>query len=1157
MHTLHASRFPAATAAFLLTVLAAASAHADDTEIFVNQTQSAGAQPNILLIFDTSGSMDTNVDLPKAPYDPDRNYGGSCARDVLYWRRGPGSPPACNSAQRIPLTANTCSASSVGLVGLPDDGDSNEEEEDPAGLFSARLAQWDSAQRRWSPLNPQLGSAPVECRNDAGKHGDRTAAQWAANADAGPWSGDAASEISWTGVHTYTLYTGNWLNWFYAPSDNARISRLATAAAAAKTLAYSIDGVNLGVMRFDSDANGGMVVSPVGDIATNREALVDTIRLFEADGQTPLSETLYEAGQYFAGGEVEFGNEALGNNGTSSPSVPASRSPQAADSRLYGSPIRFQCQRNFVILLTDGEPSNDDEADVLMTDLPGWTTVNPNGCAGSGDGRCLDEMARYMRNRDLVADSTLTGLQTVTTYTVGFGPEVAGSATLERVADAGGGQAFAANNILDLTSALQEIVTDIGQRSATFTTASVAVNAFNRTQSTNEVFISVFQPSETEHWPGNLKKYALVNGQIVDQTGAVAVDAVTGFFSDRARSFWSPPPRDGQEVEVGGAASQLPSPSQRKLYTHLENATQPSTDLTAGVNAVHSDNTALSDTVLGTSTTEPTRAQLIDWIRGIDVRDADGDGNRSEHNRFMGDPLHARPELVTYGQAADESIIYMPTNDGVLHALRADTGAELWSFVPQELLPRLKDLYRDGGIVTRSYGLDGEVRVLRFDVNGNGIIEPLLEDRVIVYFGMRRGGRSYYALDVTDRHRPKMFWRIGASATGAKFMPGIGETWSPPAIARVVVGDGAGQNSQRLVLVFGGGYDPTQEDTVFKTDTSGNRIYMVDAVTGALLWFAGGPNSAGTPNLQLAKMTHSIPSRINVLDTDGDGLSDRMYVGDMGGRVWRFDIWNRNEVATLVTGGVFADLGAASEQTPTIENTRRFYNAPDVALIQRRGANAYYNIAIGSGYRGHPLHTATRDRFYSLRDTLPFKRMTQQDYEGFAAITDGPLTDIATNISSTNLPLDARGFKLELRLNGAGEKVLAEAVTVNGVLLFTTYQPQASSADPCAPSAGLNRAYALSVDRGRPVIDFNDNLRIDDTDAWTRLSQTGIAGEITYLLETPTHAQGQGPAGSPIETGPRDVLGRRGVCMVGVEVLRKCVPPGNVVRTFWQRRTVN
>ena len=142
MHTSHVYRCRAAGAALGLTLLAAAAAHADDTEIFVGQTGVPGVQPNILLVFDTSGSMNDPIDLNKPPYDPARSYTGSCATDVLYWRRGVGSPPACNSAQRVPVASNTCNASRIGLTGNPAASVNN-----AAGLWTGRLAHWDAPQK--------------------------------------------------------------------------------------------------------------------------------------------------------------------------------------------------------------------------------------------------------------------------------------------------------------------------------------------------------------------------------------------------------------------------------------------------------------------------------------------------------------------------------------------------------------------------------------------------------------------------------------------------------------------------------------------------------------------------------------------------------------------------------------------------------------------------------------------------------------------------------------------------------------------------------------------------------------------------------------------------------------------------------------------------
>ncbi|MCS6946120.1 MAG: hypothetical protein NZM12_00720, partial [Steroidobacteraceae bacterium] len=237
--------------------------------------------------------------------------------------------------------------------------------------------------------------------------------------------------------------------------------------------------------------------------------------------------------------------------------------------------------------------------------------------------------------------------------------------------------------------------------------------------------------------------------------------------------------------------------------------------------------------------------------------------------------------------------------------------------------------------------------------------------------------------------------------------------------------------------------------------------------------------------------------------------------------------------------------------TTAISSNRRFYNAPDVALIQRRGAEPYFNIAIGSGYRGHPLHTETHDRFYSLRDRLPFAKLTQTQYQTVAPIEDSDLVDVTDDLGSASLPAGAPGWKLELRRNGGwtGEKVLADAVTLGGTILFTTYQPVETPTDPCLPATGINRAYALKVDNAAPALDFNNDAQLDARDAFTQLATRGIAGEVSLVMES-TRGRDNGPPG---DGGPTDPLGRRSLCVVGVEVLHQCVDPGAVVRTYWRR----
>lgn len=1143
---------------FVLVIASGVPAIADDTEIFLNQAAQRGVRPNVLLVMDTSGSMSAAVTSMKAPYDPSIKYAGSCEAGRIYWsqrsgQNGESEPPTCPTEQRVVTSANRCAAASAALA--------------ETGIWTGGpIGQWDPEQVEWADLRSGASGDSVECFADSGLHGETPAApaKFARNGDpANRWTVTEAQELDWNTVSVHTLYSANYLNWLSAPASTATLSRLETVQAVAKALVSSIDGVNLGLMRYsdnaggseDSAAEGGMVLNAVTDVRENRANLIASIDSLNARGFTPLTETLYEAGQYFAGRPVDYGLTSTVNQGegfVAQPSVPESR--RSDDQGLYQSPVEFQCQKNYVIMLTDGEPTRDRGADPKIRALPDFASLT-GSCEGDGGAGCLDSLAEYLNKADL--SPTVDGQQNVITYTIGFGPEVNGSALLNRTAERGGGQAFSASDVTELTETLQAIVSEILATNSTFTTPSVSINAFNRTETLNDLYVSVFEPTESLHWPGNLKKYGLVNGRIVDATGAEAVNPATGFFRSGSQSFWSNTP-DDDRVEAGGAVSRLPAEGDRRLYTYLEAAGNRT--LTAAVNRFELDNTALTAELLGVTSGTPTRDDVIRYTRGQDVQDIDADGDTAEMSRYMGDPLHARPAVVAYGGSsaspnANDAVVFVPTNDGLLHAVDANTGRELWGFVPPELLSRLSDLYRDPGVASRTYGLDADVRVLKFDINQNGIVEAAAGDRVWLYFGMRRGGRWYYALDVTNRAQPKLVWKLGPSD-----LPGIGETWSTPTIARVRVG-GSSQSRENFVLVFGGGYDDAQENYSYVRDTSGHRIYMVDAQTGDLLWYAGGPEGTGTPDLALESMTNSIPSRVSVIDLDGDAFADRMYASDMGGRVWRFDIFNGNARSTLVSGGVFARLGAGDSAGAGIENARRFYYSPDVALIQRRGADAYYNLAIGSGYRGHPLHTETRDRFYALRDKLPFAKLTQAQYDAFDIITESDLVDITDNPASTSVSTSARGWRLELRLNGwVGEKVLAEATTINGVILFPSYQPTpAATVNPCVPTTGINRVYALSVDSGRPALDFNDDNQITAADMSTELAQSGIAGEVSFAFQTATNVGGDpggedgGDGSTGGESGQTDALGRISPCFVGVEVLKKCVQPGDVVRTFWQR----
>jgi type IV pilus assembly protein PilY1 len=1171
-----------AAIAATLTFWSANAPLADDTEIF-ESTPIAGtaARPNILLIIDTSGSMVDNNVTQAMDYDPIITYSGSCTNSEIYWRQG--QTPTCNS-NHVARSVVTCKTvlDKIDVLG---------------SAISANTAQWRGGTKQWGDLASGSNNH-IECHDDVViNHGlAANDNKRPANGNAGPFTTNAGDMISLVGMKTYTFATGNYLNYLanLGADSQVTLTRLEVVKSVARRFLDSLTNVNVGLMRFQNRnattnhgdgldpgaADGGYVIHEFAPIETARQALKDQITALNGNSFTPLSETLYEAYLYWKGEQPEFGDVTTATR--YSYSINAAR---VSAGGAYNSPLDNTCGTNFNVFLTDGDPTLDRSADDEIEGLPGF--VGTSGVAGScsenggngvgvagqqdGDGDCLDDIAKYMYDRDLYDDGALAAnvdpINNVLTYVIGFGTGISDQSILGTTATAGGGKAYVATDSISLTEAFQDIQRDVVDADVSFSAPTVAVNAFNRTQNLNDLFMTVFAPSDQYHWAGNLKKYRLLaNGTIKDSSTPAedAVNPTTGFFAEGTKSFWSVGD-DGPDVEAGGAAHRLPAdPANRKVYTDLAGGT-----LKATGNLVVDTNNALTRTNTGLGGTAPsgTDTELqkhINWIRGADVDDGDGDNNRTEQRFEMGDPLHARPVSVVYRGSATSpvGVVYAATNDGYLHAFDPATGDELWSYIPSDLLPRMGPLRENDVSPIKRYGLDGNVRAFKLDRDGDGIVES--GDKVLLFFGQGRGGSNYYALDVTDETDPRLLWKHGGITSDNAFV-GLGQSWSTPVVTRVNV-SGATQNADKLVLIFGGGYDPTQDNVGYNTDDVGNRLFIVDATLGTVLWRAGPTNATGLghdsgANFFHPKLANSIPADIRVIDMTGDGFADRMYAADTGGRVWRFDI-NNGQVAgtgnnsapfgstgttSLVTGGPLASLGFAEGVGTSPADARKFYVAPDASLVTTASNHTFVNLAIGSGMRGSPKNTQVTDKLYSLRDHSPFASMTQAQYNAFTVIADNNATliDVTSNLTPTIADLGA-GWKITL---ASGEKVLSEARTFQGAILFSTYDPDAGNANQvsaCTATQGRNGLWIVKALNAAPFADRDGDATIETEDRRDDLAQQGIAPEAVIIFPSPDDpANCQGAACSPAP-----------VCLVGLENCGVSFTDAPI-KTFWSQRDVD
>lgn len=1178
-----------------VTVLAAMPAWADDTELFIGPAVSAPpSRPNILFILDTSGSM-ANTLMTQEDWSASTTYSGDCTSNRIYWSRTT-TPPSCSGSsptrnQYVDNDRFACNAARPAL--------------NTAGIAVVeRAAQWfptsPSRARRWRTLTAGDNTNWVDCAADQGIHGSHSSPvpnRYARDGTSGPYSSTAGIWPSGGETGPVTFYTGNYINWL----NGGRVSRtrLHVVRSAMNNLLDTLaDGsVNVGLMRYSNDrpflpnaADGGMVVEAMGTLdAAKRAAMKATIASWIPKGSTPLTETLYEASLYFRGEPVAWGltSDQCYNSGDNQPDCPfapnpVSDTPSVAASRMASDPSRYDspaddgCQRNYIVYLTDGLPQSDSDSDAQIRALPRFAEINGYATCtggptiasdGDGTGQCLDELARWMNESDLRPDRP--GVQNVTSYWIGFGAGVAaGTASLQHVAARGGGRYYSAADTAELSVAFTSIISRILEQSTTFTAPAVAVNAFNRTQNLNYLYMSLFKPAASYRWVGNIKKYRVTpTGTIVDANGNAAVDATTGFFTRSSQSYWSDA-EDGADAALGGAAGELTSPATRNVYSNLTISSGLLTAEPLSLLADAANLTLANNMLLGTDTPDASRpsvTNLVAWAYGFDVRDDDGDGDTTEPRLDMGDPLHSRPATVVYSGPADDPllVLYVTTNDGMLQAVNASDGTELWSFIPREMLRRIERLYENEEISSRVYGLDGDVEVVRLDrnnngtieplgtdINGNGTIEEIEKDKVLLFFGMRRGGSHYYALDVTNRTAPRLLWSIGPGE-----LPGIGQTWSTPTVARVNVDrTWTTSNPDKLVVVFGGGYDTVQDTIGYVADSVGTGVYMVDALTGSLIWRAG-PDAGA--DLRLTNMTNSIPGEVRPLDLTGDGYADRIYAADLGGRVWRFDVRNGQPASSLVWGGVFASLGLGDVATPTDSTrNRRFFYAPDVSLLHV-GTTNFINIAIGSGHRELPITDQTVvNRFYSLRDYNVFTRIQTSQYKTSCGPTetlpchqiitdsDTRLVDVTSDTSPT-IPAGSVGWRLNFP--DVGEKVLAESRTFQNAIYFTTYSPQERAYNPeyCVATVGLNRLYVVDAATSRPVRNLDTS-----TPAYERsreLLQGSIAPSATFIFPTP----------APDPDDPtRPMPAVEPFCLIGLESCGTGLtnPP---VRTYWEQRGAN
>ncbi|MDX1405808.1 MAG: PilC/PilY family type IV pilus protein [Woeseiaceae bacterium] len=736
-----------------------------------------------------------------------------------------------------------------------------------------------------------------------------------------------------------------------------------------------------------------------------------------------------------------------------------------------------------------------------------------NGGFGSPQDDFAD-VIRYMYDADLAdgnygSTPNLPDQQNVTSYFM-VDPNFINTTTIGYAQAGGTGAPLElSENPDELVATLQEIFKQILSVSTTFVAASVPVNVFNRAEVTDNVYLALFQVDKGGRpaWVGNVKKLKLVgansstaNAALVDALGQGAV-AADGRLRFDALTHWTVPDmlpapdlqagevtgRDGRTVGRGGSGQKIPgflagSPQSsngvggRTIYYDRTPTTLASLNVDMTIaGELQSDLNAASISEAAT---------LLAYARGLDVDDLDGDNVKNEAREWLfGDALHSRPLPINFGTrggySSSNPAIYLAvgSNDGTLRMIRntttggAESGEEVWAFMPRAAMPAQKIMRTNSAATAHPYTIDGAPVAYIEDKDFDGNIES--GDRVWIFFGMRRGGKSYYALDVSNPEAPRLMWTINKSGDFGE----LGLTFSNPRVGLVDAGSGPVP-----AVFFGGGYDVNKDDRsgVGTDDSEGNAIYVVNAETGDLIWKArGGGAGASGQVFEHPGLVDSIPSALTVADTDGDGLTDRIVVGDTGGNVWRADLEGDNTSDWKLS--LLASLGRHASGAGGKWDDRRFFHRPDMVQTKDDAGN-FDAIIIGSGDRADPLDKAgpAGNWMFMIKD-----RGTAVGAGTNTGIEIADLGDVTDNClqEGANCGIDLNtGWKLQLE--SLGEKVLATALTISGSVFFTSYIPPGGGPEnACTPSEGGGKLYAVSLQNASAVINYDTSDDPDDPDA--------------------------------------------------------------------------
>lgn len=664
-----------------------------------------------------------------------------------------------------------------------------------------------------------------------------------------------------------------------------------------------------------------------------------------------------------------------------------------------------------------------------------------------------------------------------------------------------------ATNPLALEQALRDAFADILER--TGSGASAATNTGIAITGTTMIYQPLYNSGD---WSGDIRAYEFntVTRELADDYSYSAGESLDAQVADQGADGW----KTGREIittkinDSNGTFSS--SGGIPFMWSNL--STYQKDLLNDGARNNNAGDTA--DSVHGEA--------ILEYLRGSGDNEAgNGHGFRDRHQTpvdqdvaLLGDIVNSTPVYVGSPSAylgmtgyasfkSDHSnrpaMIYVGTNDGMLHAFDAATLNEAFAYVPATLVDKLHYLKNPDYRNIHKYYVDGTPTTA--DVQfGSG------DWRTVLVGTTAGGGKSIFALDITD---PSQFgesnasnmvlWEINPKLDSA--YAELGYTFSRPVIVKMANGEWA--------AIFGNGYESNSGKSI---------LYIADIEDGHLIKSfelgAGSDNGLSSPI---------------AIDRNGDQIADRIYAGDLQGNMWAIDVSSSNPSDWETA------FGTASSPEPLFKATSPTEGDPQPITVQPQVVfhpvtGVVVLFGTGSYFRADDdvVDSNTNiQSFYGIWDMLDTSQnsVTRNVLQEQTILAETILSGRDVRATSDNAvdwnirePSSGEmGWYMDFNFNGKdGERVVRTPKILSGNVVFPTLIP---FDDPCL---GGGTGYTMildSVTGARPsnsIIDLNGDGSFGDM---IEITVGGVT--ITVPISGFTPASGGIPTSPAIVVDPK------------------------------------